>query len=218
MFWTVPQRLRLASKHVYVRLVARLLKDRIASIIDGLRKLNQQNGEPVLLAIDGRSGSGKTSIAAMMASQLPCTIIPGDDFYAGGVKLHSHPPETLADICIDRERLRAVLKRLKSGQWASYAAFDWEAFDGRLATRKTVVEPQPFLIVEGVYSYHPDLRDMVDLAVLIEVPEKERMHRLLAREGELTDWERQWHRAEDWYFAELSPHKCFDTVLRNVDS
>ena len=39
------------------------------------------------------------------------------------------------------------------------------------------------------------------------------MARLLAREQSLTDWERQWHEAEEWYFANVAPAAGFDIIV-----
>ncbi|MTH62415.1 hypothetical protein [Paracoccus litorisediminis] len=39
------------------------------------------------------------------------------------------------------------------------------------------------------------------------------MRQLLAREGPPGDWDRQWHRAEDWYFDAAAPRHCFDIII-----
>ncbi|MEO1038214.1 MAG: AAA family ATPase [Pseudomonadota bacterium] len=166
-----------------------------------------------VIALDGRSGVGKSTLAQQLAARLNAAIIPCDDFYAGGVELRREPPDQLADLCLDRDRLKSVLARVKSGRPAHYHAFDWSAFDGRLGTEPTRVEPAPVIIVEGVYAAHPDLRPLIDLAVLVELDEPERMKRLVAREGRISDWEGQWHRAENWYFTQLAPHEAYDLIV-----
>lgn len=170
---------------------------RVKDLSATIKALTAKAQSPVLVVIDGRSGAGKSTLADALAALVSCTLIRGDDFFAGGVEVHDLRPEALAEICIDRTRLRNVLEMLKAGKPAHYAAFDWEAFDGRLAQTETHLEPNPLLILEGVYAFHPDFRALVDYAVLVETPNAERTHRLLAREGEISDWERQWHRAED---------------------
>ena len=191
-------------------------KTTLRSVIDRVKRLQAQSAGPVLIAIDGRSGAGKSTLAQALRAHLDCTLVVGDDFYAGGCDLHPHAPAELAYMCIDRQRLRGVLAMLKAGREASYAAFDWSAFDGRLSSELTRLEPRPVILVEGVYSNHPDLRDLVDLAILVTVPDEERARRLIQREGELTEWERQWHRAEDWYFEKLAGADQFDIALQNA--
>ena len=106
-----------------------------------------------------------------------------------------------------------MLEALRERRTASYRAFDWEAFDGSLSKEPTVVEPRSVVIVEGVYSARPELADLLDLRVLLRVQDDVRRARLLAREHGLTDWELQWHDAEDWYFAHAAPLAGFDVIV-----
>lgn len=92
-------------------------------------------------------------------------------------------------------------------------AFDWESFDGRLKIEPTIVEPRSAVLLEGVYSARPELSDLVDLRLLRQVGGPTRLARLLAREGSISAWERQWHEAEDWYFTHLAPPEAFDVIL-----
>lgn len=186
------------------------------SLLEQLIPLRRSEASPFLIAIDGPSGVGKSTVAAHLAERLNAAIVEGDDFFAGGTEVHDLGPEALADLCIDRERLHAVLRTLKAGEPASYRPFDWERFDGGLAQEPVTVQPGRTLIVEGVYAFHPDLRDLVDASVLLSAPPAERLRRLMAREGQLTDWERQWHRAEDWYFERLAPPAVFDIVASST--
>ena len=72
---------------------------------------------------------------------------------------------------------------------------------------------RPVILLEGVYSGRAELRDLVDLRVYVGCAPEERLVRLLRREGEIGDWERQWHRAEDWYFAKAMPPAKFDLIV-----
>ena len=40
------------------------------------------------------------------------------------------------------------------------------------------------------------------------------MERVLEREASIGAWERQWHEAEDWYFAHAAPPHTFDAIVR----
>ncbi|MEM0948185.1 MAG: hypothetical protein AAGK37_12315 [Pseudomonadota bacterium] len=187
-----------------------------AQAVDQIDRLGPISSGPRLIAIDGRSGTGKSTLAVQLARHLGATLVSGDDFFAGGTAVLDLDDASLADICIDRARLRDVLGTLKSGWTATYKPFDWDAFDGSLAPVQTRLLPGPFLIVEGAYSTHPDLRPLIDIAVLVDLPAADRESRLIAREGHLGPWERQWHRAEDWYFNQLVPRENFDVRIVNV--
>lgn len=168
---------------------------------------------PFLIALDGRSGAGKSTLAAMLGERLKAGIVEGDDFYAGGIGLRRDSPEARAAACIDWTRQRQVLKGLRAGRRVEWRAFDWEAFDGRLCHTPRKLAPSPFVIIEGVYAARPELADLLDLRVLLEVPPDIRKARLLAREGTLGPWERQWLEAEDVYFRTIMPPERFDLVF-----
>lgn len=167
------------------------------------------------VALDGRSGVGKSTLARQLADALAATLVDGDTFYAGGTTVRTDSPEERARDCIDWRRQRAVLEALRDAGSASYRSFDWEAFDGRLESEATVVtlEPSSVVIVEGVYSARPELADLFDLRVLLRVPDDVRLARLVAREQGLTAWELQWHEAEAWYFAHAAPPAGFDVIV-----
>lgn len=182
--------------------------------LEGYIAQTVKSERPFVVAIDGRSGVGKSTLAEVLAASLGGAVIEGDDFYAGGTELRGDAPETRASACIDHTRQRLVLAALRAGGEASWRAFDWEAFDGRLCDDPTGLEPKPIVILEGVYAARPELADLVDLRVLVELAEDARLARLLRREGAIGAWERQWHEAEDFYFEHVMPAAVFDIVLR----
>ena len=170
---------------------------------------------PIVVAIDGRSGTGKSTLAARLAGELDATVIDGDDFFAGGVEVRTDAPADRARDCVDWQRQRPVLEALRAGQAASYHAFDWDAFDGTLAAEATEHAPRPIILFEGVYTARPELADLVDLRVLVQVRDDVRLARLLAREGAIGPWEQQWHEAEAWYFAHAAPPAGFDVIVES---
>ncbi|MGF1463494.1 MAG: uridine kinase [Maricaulaceae bacterium] len=193
------------------------VQDIASDVIERLHRWVRKDEAPVLIALDGRSRVGKSTIAQAIAARLDATVIAGDDFYSGGSHVHDDlTPEDLVDLCLDRDRLQSVLKDLKAGADARFAPFDWTAFDGRRTERETILPARAALVLEGVYAFHPDFRDLVDLAILVETPRAIRMQRLLTREGEISTWEQQWLRAEAWYFANLAPVEVFHHHIVNA--
>ncbi len=81
------------------------------------------------------------------------------------------------------------------------------------------VAPAPAILLEGAYSASPFLRDLVDLAVIVDVPTKVRHARLVAREqggGDfLAGWHAVWDAVESHYFASVCPPRSFDLVIQN---
>jgi uridine kinase len=168
---------------------------------------------PYLIALDGRSGVGKSTLAALIADNVGAAIIDGDDFFAGGTAVRSDTPALRAADCIDWTHQRAVLDVLRQGRAARWRAFDWDAFDGRLKSSVTELSPRSVVILEGVYSARPELADLIDMKVLVTLSDAWREARLLAREGSIGPWERQWHEAEAHYFNEVMPSGRFEVVL-----
>lgn len=175
---------------------------------------------PVLVALDGRSGVGKSTLAATVAGRLPsCAVVEGDDFYAGGTEAEwdARSAEEKAAQVIDWRRQRPVLEALASGRPASWHAYDWDAFDGRLEAEPTTCPASPVVILEGAYSARPELSDRLDLRVLLTTDDDARHARLRAREGDAYHdaWFRRWEEAEVHYFGRVMPPEAFDVVLHS---
>ena len=181
---------------------------------------------PILVALDGGSGSGKSTLAALVAARVNGTVIPGDDFFAADIPESAWdtriPAEKVRD-CIDWRRLRAeVLKPLLAGQTARWHAFDFESGlrpDGTYGMKTTYEErsPAPVIVLDGIYSTRPELADLVDLSVLVNVPVAVRHTRLAAREEAdfLAAWHTRWDAAENYYFTQVRPADSFDLVVGN---
>jgi uridine kinase len=186
----------------------------------------QVSSRPLLVAIDGRSGSGKSELAALVEA-LPAVVVPSDDFYAAHVSDAEWeartPAEQAADV-IDWRRLRAeAIEPLMAGRTASWRPFDFDARrpDGTFPPAPLPVtrEPAAVVILDGAYSSRLELSDLIDLSVLVDIPAGERRRRLLERDGAAyTDaWQARWAVAEDYYFSAVRPRSSFDLVVVSED-
>jgi len=173
---------------------------------------------PVVVALDGRSGAGKSTIAPLVAAKVDGVVVDGDDFYAGGSgdMWDAMTAAQKVDHVIDWRRQRPLLEALRRGESIGYHPYDWndEDNDGP-APHQIHVESAQVIIVDGVYSGRPELADLVDLSVLILIDDDIRRAQLLAREGEdyRRDWEARWTEAELHYFGQVMPPEAFDLVL-----
>jgi uridine kinase len=169
---------------------------------------------PLVVALDGRSGSGKSTLATAVAARIGAVVIDGDDFYGGGSAeaWDAMTPAERADRCIDWRRQRPVLEALGHGRPASWRAYDWGADNGRLVERSTLGVPATLVILEGVDSARPELADLVDLTVLLDIPDSVRTARIAqrAREHFEPEWAERWASAEAWYFGKVMPPSAFD--------
>ncbi|UYN98520.1 MAG: hypothetical protein KIT02_11210 [Devosia sp.] len=185
----------------------------IETVVAAIEARSKGRDTPLVVAIDGRSGAGKSTLANIIARRIGACVVPGDDFFAGTTGISTATAADLAGTCIDWRRQRRVIESLLTTGRAQYQAFDWDAFDGSLQSDWTTLATSPVILVEGVYSARPELADLVDLSLLVHVSEARRIERLVAREGEIGPWERQWHRAEDHYFAMTRLPDSFDILL-----
>jgi uridine kinase len=186
------------------------------ALCDRIAALRVAPASPVLVALDGRSGAGKSTVAHLVGTRAAALVIDGDDFYRGGGDAFwdAMGPAEKVDLVIDWRRQRAVLERLRRGQRAQWRPYDWEADDGRPGKELTA-GPADVVILDGAYSARPQLADLFSLHALLDVPRDARRERLLRREGERhrAEWEARWGEAEDLYFETMMPPDAFDLVL-----
>jgi uridine kinase len=191
--------------------------DPVSMLTGRIRALRSDRFTPVLVAIDGGSGAGKSTFALKVGLETGANVIDGDDFYAGGTAAawDALSPAEKAGHCIDWRRQRPVLEALARGEPASWRPYDWEADDGRLLEQAVFYEPAPVIILEGVYSARPELADLFDLLVLYDAPDEVSRQRIDDRDGEdnRTEWNQRWEEAETWYFTRVMPPAAFDLVL-----
>lgn len=172
---------------------------------------------PIVIAVDGRSGTGKSTLSAWIALHVGATLIDQDDFYAGGdIDMWRHlTPREKAHRVIDWRRVRTeALLPLRSGVQAHWHPFDWEAMEG-LASKPITAQPSRIVILDGAYSSRPELGDLIDLSILVTLPDAVRRERLQKREGEgfISEWFSIWDEAEEYYFGTVRPSDTFDLVI-----
>ncbi|HEX9695692.1 MAG TPA: hypothetical protein VGB64_05195 [Actinomycetota bacterium] len=186
--------------------------------VEAIRALAAGRDErPLLIALDGRSGVGKSTLALKMAVALRGEIVDSDSFYSGGTLADWHRSSATekAERAIDWRRLRVdALEPLAAGRTARWHPFDWDAGEG-LSPREVIVAPAPVVIVDGVYSGRPELADLIGVAVLVGLEDSVRRARLHARDAEWFDerWHAVWDEAEQHYFAKVAPLERFDVVV-----
>ena len=185
---------------------------------------------PFLIALDGASGAGKSTVAALVAQELDAAIVPSDDFFAAGITdsgWAALDARGRAAAAIDWRRLRReALEPLLAGKVAAWYPFDFASgirADGTYAmvAEPVVLAPRDVIVLEGAYSCRPELADLVGLTVLIDASAAERRRRIGARETD-QDWTAAWHArwdaAEAFYFTSIRPASSFDLVVRTDGS
>jgi uridine kinase len=182
-------------------------------LVDDIRALESPQG-PVVVAIDGRSASGKTTLALWLAAELGATLVHMDDFYRDmpePARWLLRPAQGVEQF-FDWQRLRReALEPLSRGHAVSYRGYDWDA-GGGLSAEHHVVEAAAVVILEGVYAARPELDDLVHLRVLVDASPERRARRRLER-ADHQGLEARWDAAEEFYFTEIRPPDTFHRVL-----
>lgn len=196
----------------------------IQTILDAVRRLSDDRRAPILIALDGPSGTGKSTLAAALAAATGAVVVPGDDFFAAEItaaQWDARDGSERARDAIDWRRLRReALEPLRAGRPAEWYPFDFaagEREDGSYGMSAEVVrrDPAPVIILDGAYSTRPELADLIDLSILIDVPAAIRKQRLAGREAPafLADWHARWDVAEAFYFSHVRPPESFDLIV-----
>lgn len=199
---------------------ARIERVDVAGMLGAVAERLRNADWPLLIALDGRSGAGKSTLAAALAAHCGGVAITADDFWIGGADVvwDGRDARQKADLAIDWRRLRAeTLEPLLAGRAATWRPFDWASGHG-LAAEPMRAGPTRLVVLDGAYSSRPELQDLIDLSILVEVADDaERRRRLVAREGAAytLEWHARWDEAEDHYFAVVRPRAAFDLVVAN---
>ena len=181
------------------------------SIYNRIEDLLAANSDmTVIVAIDGRCGGGKTTLADLLSQKFSCPVVHMDDFF---LRPEQRTEERLqkAGENIDHERFfKEVLTPLKQGKAARFRPFDCAL--GRLAAPKEV--RGNLIIVEGSYSCHPNLWDQYDLRIFCDIDSDTQLKRIIKREGpqKAQMFESRWIPLEEKYFAEFDIYQRCDIV------
>lgn len=162
-----------------------------------LRRAAPRAGRTRVAAIDGRSGAGKSSLAARLRAELAAPVVTLEDLYGGWDGL-----ERGIDLLVG-----AVLAPLSAGQAARVPCYDWVAGTWGASW---VLEPPAVLIVEGVGAGARRAAVYESVLAWMEVPASVRKKRAFDRDGAafVPHWD-MWAAQEDAMLArERTPERA----------
>ena len=162
------------------RVVLRRLLPPLPVLLHAIGQCAAPSDRPLLVAIDGRCASGKTTLAAQLQKTCGCGVVHMDDFFLRPEQRTQERLDAPGEN-VDHERfLSEVLLPLSRGEVSQYRPFDCST---QTLGELIQVEPSPVVIVEGSYSCHPALWPYYDLRVFLTISPEEQMRRIVAREG-----------------------------------
>lgn len=168
----------------------------------------------ILVAIDGNSGAGKSSLAALINDVYDCNVFHMDDFFLPSeLKTKERLAETGGNV--DYGRLRhEIIMGLQSGQAFQYQPYDCKK---QALGQPVSVVPKRLNVIEGVYSLHPTLINNYQLKVFLSVDPVQQRRRIERRNGALmlNRFLQEWIPLEDKYFGEMGVREQSDLVFQS---
>ena len=160
----------------------RIVSTRFITMLPVLKAAAKLSGNSVkVIAIDGRSASGKTTLARQLSAVLKAQVIHMDDFF---LPQNLRTPKRFAEPGgnVHYERFKVeVLPHLRQKSKFSYRKFDCSKMaPGEMQN----VAPSRWRVVEGAYSLHPAFGNYADLKIFFDITPAEQMRRIRRRNGE----------------------------------
>lgn len=161
--------------------------------------LKETDKDPVLVAIDGKCASGKTTLGYYLQQIFDCNLFHMDDFF---LQAHQRTKERLEEPGgnVDYERFKAeVLMPLLEKKPVKYRTFNCSLLR---IDKEYDISPRRLNIIEGSYSQHPYFENPYDLRVFMDIDTKAQTDNIRKRNGEdgLEIFLNKWIPMENRYF------------------
>lgn len=173
--------------------------------------VESKQNEILVLAIEGRAASGKSTLAMELSKVTKYPIIKMDHFFLPkSLQKPKRLKESGGNIHYERF-IEEVLVNLKEDQPFSYTIYDCQVGG---PNGMEAVPVMPWRIVEGVYSQHPKFGDYADVKVFVDVSPEEQMRRIRIRNGVqmARKFREEWIPMEEVYFHVNRHEKNADYV------
>lgn len=169
--------------------------------IDAYLQTNSTSSRPVVIAIDGMAGSGKSVLGQLLQEIYHCNLFHMDDFF---LQPYQRTSERFAEPGgnVDYERFKSeVLDNIDNLEGLWYQKYDCST---QSLKEKEFVSYNKLVVIEGAYSLHPYFDDRADIAFFLEISDELQKERIRRRNGEwmLKRFTEEWIPMEHKYFEE----------------
>lgn len=167
----------------------------------------------LVVSIDGRAASGKSTLAEMLAPELDASVVHADDFFLPfDMRSEARLSEPGGNIHYERF-FAEICERLGT-------SFDYGVFDcscGSLSGKRHVRGAFP-VIIEGAYSLSPRFGRYYDISVFLTADLECRLSRIASRAPEKIEmFKSRWIPLEETYFSSYDIEHKADFIIDTTD-
>lgn len=178
-------------------------------------------GKPLLVAIVGGSGSGKTLLASRLqgAFRRRTTRLSMDDFYLD--RSHLPLPRRAAlnfdhPRALDWAKLQSALESLLAGCSVLVPAYDFETHSRKTGWKR--LRPAPIILMDGLWILRRrSLRRLISFSIFISCPAATRLKRRLTRDLRSRGRTRQSVKHQFWSMVEPMHQQYVEPQSRKAD-
>ena len=210
-------------------------------MIDALAKIiikHHKSNMPLLVAINGIDGVGKTTLSDMLAKHFreqeqPVIQISFDNFAKfrdkenGNPHVHQHSAASwYYKNAWDYDGLHQnVIKPIKAGSLEIIPAlFSWHT-DKPMKSDTIQIEKNSIILIEGVFLFHPELAAAWDLKIFLSAALETVMKRGTSRDSttveeakqKCREYEHCYHGGQKIYINDINPEQLADIVIEYTD-
>lgn len=182
----------------------------LVKVVEDIMLVSPRCGSTHVLAIDGRAGAGKTTLAndlcLALRSKYSVTLIHMDELYEGW------------DCALSgslTERLSNLLEDVSRGAPHQLPTYDWSA---TAFNSYREIAPTRILILEGVGSAQRIVREFATAIIWLDIDSKTGLTRVLERDGRVSEpFMSRWQVNEDEHHRREKTRENADFVLSTIE-
>lgn len=188
------------NKHITEEMLIEIIEDEL-----------RNTDKNLILAIDGRCASGKTSLGKRLSEHFGANLFHADDFFLRPEQRSAERLEKPGGN-FDIERFaEELINGINSGNSFSYRPFNCKTMS---LSDEIHITKNKLNIIEGSYSCHPDIVRNYDITVFVTTDKEIQKERIIQRNKEKAPmFFEKWIPLEEKYFSYFGIENRCDYII-----